>query len=84
MMQRKCTRNLQRHSQPYPHLLRTFQRLSVSKERWHFWKERFEFFRNYESLGQKMRESGAEGLGRMVEIERCDSESKVNEGSSLP
>ena len=68
---------------PHIQYIRTFSK-PFSKERWNFWKERFEFFRIYEVLKQTTRDSAGEALSRMAEIERRDLEPKASEGSSLP
>ena len=57
---------------------------SFSKERWNFWKERFEFFQNHGNLKRMTRDSAGEALSRMLEIERRDPEPEVCKGSSLP
>ena len=48
-----------------------------------FGKERFEFYQNQKILEQRIRDSAREALSRMLEIERCDPESKASGGSSL-
>ena len=67
---------------PYIQYIRTFSK-PFSKERWNFWKERFDFFQSCEALKQTTRDSAGEALRRMVEIERRDPEPKASEGSSL-
>lgn len=62
--------------------IRTFSK-PFSKDRWSFWKERFGFFQNCETLKQTTRDSAGEALRRMAEIERRDPEPKASEGSSL-
>ena len=68
---------------PHIQYIRTFSQ-PFSKERWSFWKERFQFFQNCEVLKQTTRDSAGEALGRMAEIERREPEPKAGEGSSLP
>ena len=62
--------------------LRNFTK-PFSMERWNFWKERFEFFRDHEVLKQTTRDSAGEALSRMVEIERRHPEPKASEGTAL-
>lgn len=62
--------------------LRNFTK-PFSIERWNFWKERFEFFRDHEVLKQTTRDSAGEALSRMVEIERRHPESKASEDNAL-
>lgn len=65
---------------PYVHFL---PRFSKPFSTGNFRKERFEFYQNQKILEQRIRDSAREALSRMLEIERCDPESKASGGSSL-
>ena len=67
---------------PHIRYLRNFTK-PFSMERWNFWKERFEFFRDHEVLRHTTRDSAGEALSRMVEIERRHPELKASEGVAL-
>ena len=76
-----CTESTETH-RPDIRYLREFTK-PFSMERWNFWKERFEHFRDHEGLKQITRDSAGEALSKMVEIEQHHPEPRASEGTVL-